>query len=65
MTCAMLILVWVNDELRYDAFYPKSKQFLLALTIGGQAIRAAAANPVGSLRDEQLVCINIKLGEVC
>lgn len=26
MTCAMLILVWVNDEMSYDSSYQKSKQ---------------------------------------
>ncbi len=46
MFCAMLIILWVNDELNYDAFYPESEQiyriYQEAVYDNGDVFRATA-----------------------
>lgn len=58
MVCAMFILLWVNDELNYDTFYPNSKQLYRVtqevVQDNGEVFKAvAAAAPLPELLKEQ------------
>jgi hypothetical protein len=68
LACALLIFLWVKDERSYDKIFANDSQLYISvgvfalviamsvmitlLTVSFQAIKAAVANPVKSLRTE-------------